>query len=107
MSAAAMDGRIVRTRRLHPWPVRIMHWTNAVAMLVMITSGWGIYNDDVIFGWLHFPHWMRLGSWAAKSLQWHFAGMWLLAINGLAYLTYGIVTGRLRERLLPIRRARR
>ncbi len=103
MSAAAMDGRTVRTRRLHPWPVRIMHWTNAAAMLVMITSGWGIYNDDVIFGWLHFPHWMRLGSWAAKSLQWHFAGMWLLGLNGLAYLIYGAATGRLRERLLPIR----
>jgi thiosulfate reductase cytochrome b subunit len=28
--------------------------------------------------------------------------MWLLAINGLAYLGYGIATGRLRERLLPI-----
>ena len=26
-------------RRLHPLPVRIMHWINAVVMLVMITSG--------------------------------------------------------------------
>ena len=46
---------------------------------------------------------MTLGSWAAVHLQWHFAAMWLLAVNGLAYLVYGIVTGRLRERLLPIR----
>ncbi len=45
----------------------------------------------------------RLGNWAAESLLWHFAGMWLLALNGLCYLIYGIVTGRLRERLLPIR----
>ena len=90
-------------RRLHPWPVRIMHWTNAVAMIVMIGSGWGIYNDSVIFGGLHFPHAIRIGGWAAESLLWHFAGMWLLALNGLAYLGYGIVTGRLRERLLPIR----
>ncbi len=80
-----------------------MHWTNAVAMIIMIGSGWGIYNNSVIFHFLHFPEWMRIGSWAAKSLLWHFAGMWLLAINGLAYLTYGILTGRLRERLLPIR----
>jgi thiosulfate reductase cytochrome b subunit len=29
--------------------------------------------------------------------------MWLLALNGAAYLIYGVVTGRLRERLLPIR----
>ena len=90
-------------RRLHPLSVRVMHWTNAVAMLVMIGSGWGIYNDSVIFGWLHFAHAIRLGGWAAKSLQWHFAGMWLLVLNGLAYLGYGLVTGRLRERLLPIR----
>ena len=29
--------------------------------------------------------------------------MWVLAINGLIYLIYGIVTGRFRQRLLPIR----
>jgi len=80
-----------------------MHWTNALAMLLMIGSGWGIYNDEVIFGWLFFPPAITLGSWAAVSLQWHFAAMWLLVLNGLAYLTYGLVTGRLRERLLPIR----
>ena len=90
------------TRRLHPLPVRVMHWTNAAAMLVMIGSGWGIYNDSVIFHGLHFGR-IKLGSWAAQSLLWHFAGMWVLAVNGLAYLTYGLVTGRLRERLLPIR----
>ncbi len=90
-------------RRMHPVPVRIMHWTNAVAMIVMILSGWGIYDDDVIINGLHFSHFFRLGSWAAQSLLWHFAAMWLLVLNGLAYLTYGIVTGRLRDRLLPIR----
>ena len=99
--AMATSGR--SGRRLHPVPVRFMHWTNAVAMLVMITSGWGIYDDDVIVRGLHFPEALRLGEWAAPSLNWHFAGMWLLAINGLAYLVYGVVTGRLRERLLPIR----
>ena len=80
-----------------------MHWINAVAMLVMITSGWGIYNDNVIIDGLHFSSAMRLGDWAAWSLNWHFAGMWLLVINGLCYLAYGVVTGRLRERMLPIR----
>ncbi len=89
--------------RLHPPVVRIMHWTNAAAMLVMITSGWGIYNDDVVIDGLHFAQWMRLGAWGNESLLWHFAGMWLLAINGLCYLAYGLITGRLRERLLPIR----
>ena len=80
-----------------------MHWTNACAMLVMITSGWGIYDDDVVVRGLHFPKALRLGEWAAPSLNWHFAGMWLLVLNGLAYLGYGLATGRLRERLLPIR----
>ena len=61
-----------------------MHWTNAVAMLVMITSGWGIYDDDVIVEGLHFNKLVRLGDWAAWSLNWHFAGMWLLTINGFA-----------------------
>ena len=89
--------------RLHPWPVRVMHWTNAIAMIVMITSGWGIYDDSVIIHGLHFPQAMRLGSWAAQSLLYHFAAMWLLMLNGLAYLAYGVATGRFRQRLLPIR----
>ena len=88
---------------MHPWPVRVMHWTNAVAMLVMIGSGWGIYNDDVVVRGFQFPGWAKLGGWAAESLQWHFAAMWFVMLNGLAYLAYGIATGRLRDRLLPIR----
>jgi thiosulfate reductase cytochrome b subunit len=92
-------------RRLHPLPVRIMHWINAAVMLVMITSGLGIYDDDVIIRGLHVSKFIRLGDWAAWSLNWHFAGMWFLVLNGLAYLTYGLASGRLRERLLPIRPA--
>ncbi|MGU3661627.1 MULTISPECIES: cytochrome b/b6 domain-containing protein [unclassified Methylobacterium] len=90
-------------RRLHPWPVRIMHWTNAEAMVVLIGSGWGIYDDSVIIHGVYFPKAIRLGSWADESLLWHFAAMWLLVANGGAYLVYGVATGRLRERLLPIR----
>ena len=89
--------------RLHPKAVRLMHWTNAVAMIVMIGSGWGIYDDDVIVHGLHFSQFFRIGSWAAESLLWHFAAMWLLMLNGFAYLVYGFVTGRFRERLLPVR----
>ncbi len=80
-----------------------MHWVNALAMIVMITSGWGIYDDYVIISGLHFNQTLRLGSWAAESLLWHFAGMWFLAINGLINLVYGLVTGRFRERLFPIK----
>ena len=90
-------------RRLHPAPVRVMHWINAVVMLVMVMSGWGIYNDDVIIRGFLFSQALRLGDWAAWSLNWHFAGMWFFTINGLIYLIYGFASGRLREKLLPIR----
>jgi thiosulfate reductase cytochrome b subunit len=88
---------------MHPLPLRIMHWINAVAMIIMIMSGWKIYNDEVIFGILHFPDAITLGKWAQHGLQWHFFGMWVLVLNGLAYLGYGAVTGRFRRLLLPIR----
>lgn len=91
------------TRRLHPLPIRIMHWVNALAMLVMIGSGWKIYNDEVLFGWLHFPDWITIGGEAQGALQWHFFAMWVLMLNGLSYLIYGFATGRFRRRLLPIR----
>jgi thiosulfate reductase cytochrome b subunit len=88
--------------RLHPLPLRIMHWINAVAIFIMIGSGWKIYNDDVIFGFLHFPDWIVIGKWAQYGLQWHFFGMWIFVLNGLAYLTYGISSGRFRRKLFPI-----
>ena len=89
-------------RRLHPLPVRIMHWINAVAIFIMIGSGWKIYNDDVILGWLHFPDSIVIGKWAQYGLQWHFFGMWIFVLNGLAYLSYGIATGRFRQKLFPV-----
>ncbi|MFG1209494.1 cytochrome b/b6 domain-containing protein [Xanthobacter flavus] len=88
---------------MHPLALRIMHWTNAIAMIVMIGSGWKIYNDEVIFGFLHFPQPIVLGVWAQHALQWHFFGMWVLVLNGLAYLAYGVATGRFARLLFPIR----
>jgi thiosulfate reductase cytochrome b subunit len=87
---------------IHPLPLRIMHWVNAAAMIIMIMSGWKIYNDEAIFGWLHFPDTITLGTWAQHGLQWHFFGMWILTLNGLAYLSYGLISGRFRAKLLPI-----
>ena len=96
-------GGAPRARKLHPAPIRIMHWINAVAIFIMIGSGWKIYNDEVIFGWLHFPEALTIGHWAQHGLQWHFFGMWVFVLNGIAYITYGLVTGRFRRVLLPIR----
>lgn len=90
-------------QRLHPLAVRIMHWVNAVTMIVLIMSGWAIYNDEVILGWLHFPSWMTMGGGPEGALQWHFLAMWILAANGVVYLVYAFVTGRFRRKLLPIR----
>jgi thiosulfate reductase cytochrome b subunit len=80
-----------------------MHWINALTMIVLIMSGWAIYNDEVIFGWLHFPSWMTMGGGPEGALQWHFLAMWILMANGIAYLAYGFGTGRFRRKLLPIR----
>jgi thiosulfate reductase cytochrome b subunit len=89
-------------RRLHPLPLRIMHWINAVAIFIMIGSGWKIYNDDVLFSFLRFPDAIVIGKWAQYGLQWHFFGMWIFVLDGIAYLSYGIVTGRFRQKLFPI-----
>lgn len=102
MSTATVKSTAIGQARLHPLPLRIMHWINAIAVFTMIGSGWRIYNDDVLFGWLHFPDFLVIGKYAQYGLEWHFFGMWIFAINGLAYLTYGIFSGRFRAKLFPI-----
>jgi thiosulfate reductase cytochrome b subunit len=87
---------------IHPVWVRITHWINAIAILVMIGSGWQIYNASALFVF-HFPKSIALGGWLAGALLWHFAAMWALVINGLVYVTLGLATGRFRRKLLPIR----
>jgi thiosulfate reductase cytochrome b subunit len=87
---------------VHPRWVRVCHWVNALAILVMIGSGWQIYNASPLFDF-DFPKQITLGGWLAGALLWHFAAMWVLVINGIIYVTLGIVTGRFRRKLLPIR----
>jgi thiosulfate reductase cytochrome b subunit len=87
---------------VHPLVVRITHWINALAVLVMVGSGWTIYNASPLFDAFSFPPALTLGGWLAGALQWHFAAMWLLAINGVVYVVYGIVSGHFRRKLLPI-----
>ena len=89
-------------RRLHPLPIRIMHWTNAAVMFIMIGSGWKIYNDDILFSFLRFPDAIVIGKWAQYGLQWHFFGMWIFVLNGIACLCYGIISGRFWQKLFPI-----
>jgi thiosulfate reductase cytochrome b subunit len=86
---------------IHPVWVRVTHWINALAMLMMIGSGWQIYNASPLFGFT-FPTQIALGNWLAGALLWHFAAMWLLVLNGVVYVTLGILTGRFRRKLFPI-----
>ncbi len=103
MSAETAVGgsQIAARAAIHPVWVRVTHWINAIAILVMIGSGWQIYNAAPLFPF-NFPKSIALGNWLAGALLWHFAAMWLLAINGLVYVTLGIVSGRFRRKLLPI-----
>jgi thiosulfate reductase cytochrome b subunit len=91
------DGRVI-----HPLWVRVTHWINALAMIVMIGSGWQIYNASPIFNF-EFPEQITIGGWLAGGIMWHFAAMWLLVANGLVYLVLGLSTGRFKRKLLPIR----
>jgi thiosulfate reductase cytochrome b subunit len=86
---------------VHPLVVRITHWLNVLAVLVMITSGWQIYNASPLFPF-SFPDAITLGGWLAGALQWHFAALWLLVLNGVVYVSYGILSGHFRRKLLPI-----
>ena len=87
--------------RVHPLTVRIAHWLNALAVLIMISSGWRIYNSDPLFAF-SFPDQITLGGWLAGALQWHFAAMWLFVVNGIVYVAYGILSGHFRRKMLPV-----
>jgi thiosulfate reductase cytochrome b subunit len=86
---------------IQPAWVRILHWINAFAMILMIMSGWQIYDASPLFSFT-FSSMITLGGWLGGALQWHFAAMWLLVVNGTVYLTLGFFTGRFAKKLLPI-----
>ena len=87
---------------IQPAWVRVMHWINAVAIILMIMSGLQVYNASPLFKSLTFSHSITLGGWLGGALLWHFAAMWLLMINGLAYLVTGFAPGRFKKKLFPI-----
>jgi thiosulfate reductase cytochrome b subunit len=100
MTTAAIEMQGVEPT-IHPVWVRVTHWINAIAILVMIGSGWQIYDASPLFSFT-FPRQIALGNWLAGALQWHFAAMWVLAINAIVYVILGIVTGCFRRKLFPI-----
>src|SRR5258705_13693876 len=101
LSASDAHTAFAAPKIIQPAWVIILHWINAVAMILMIMSGWQIYNASPLFDF-RFSHSITLGGWLGGALLWHFAAMWLLMINGLVYLITGLATGRFRKKLLPI-----
>lgn len=91
----------VKPAQVHPLWLRVCHWLNALAMLIMVTSGWRIYNASPLFNFT-FPAELTLGGWLGGALQWHFAGMWLFGINGVIYLLINIFSGRLKHKFWPL-----
>jgi thiosulfate reductase cytochrome b subunit len=67
----------------------------------MVMSGWRIYNASPFFDF-SIPRSVTLGGWLGGAIQWHFAAMWLLAVNGLIYLGFNIVTRRLLHKFFPL-----
>ena len=86
---------------VHPLWLRATHWINAAGILVMVSSGWRIYNASPLFPF-RFPQEIALGGWLAGALLWHFAAMWLVAVNGLFYLAWNLLSGRMVSQFLPI-----
>src|SRR5215469_11552795 len=101
LAAAESPTTVEPAKVIQPAWVRILHWTNAFAMILMIMSGWQIYNASPLFSFT-FSRSITLGGWLGGALLWHFAAMWILMVNGLIYLALGFATGRFRRKLLPI-----
>ena len=87
---------------VHPMWLRITHWLNALAAIIMVLSGWRIYDASPVFKGFMIPLHLTLGGWLAGALQWHFAAMWLLMVNGLVYLALNLATGRLFSKFFPL-----
>jgi thiosulfate reductase cytochrome b subunit len=78
-----------------------MHWIGATAIICMILSGWAIYNASPSLPFT-FPPWMTLGGWLAAGIAWHLTAMWVLFADGVAYLSYGLLSGHFRRDIRPV-----
>jgi thiosulfate reductase cytochrome b subunit len=101
MTELAMPTPAAPDATIHPVWLRVTHWLNALAVLIMVMSGWRIYNASPFFPFT-FPKGLTLGGWLGGALQWHFAAMWLFAANGLAYLLLNGGTGRFFRKFWPL-----
>jgi thiosulfate reductase cytochrome b subunit len=101
MSSQQRDGAPTPRSVIHPLVVRFAHWLNAAAIVVMVMSGWGIYNASPLFPF-RFPLWATLGGWLGGAIAWHLAMLWVLVANAVIYVAYGVLSGRFVRMLLPL-----
>jgi thiosulfate reductase cytochrome b subunit len=83
--------------------VRFVHWTNAVAISVLVTSGLRIFAAFPSFGpkipqktLIDIPAALALGGWLGGALQWHFTFTWIFAGGGLLYAISQFASGHYR-----------
>ena len=92
-----------RSKPKQSLPAKLFHWVNLISLFLMITSGLQIYNANPVFGgrggW-QFPSLFVLGGWLAGGRHWHFAAMWLFALNLLWYGLYIVITRRWKHRFV-------
>ena len=101
MAHASDTGRAVYE---HPWFVRFLHWSNAIALIVMVSSGLQIFSAFPSFGAKipqrdlieAVPEAITLGGWLGGALQWHFTFMWVFAVGGMWYVAAQLETGHVR-----------
>jgi len=102
----------------HTLATRWFHWINFPILSVMIYSGaliyWGYDPYRIGLGKLtlfhFFPGWFYDATGIDHQIAWgmalHFAFAWILAINGVAYVAYTVISGEWRE-LVPDRNSPR
>ena len=79
--------------RQHPLIIRLTHWLNFIALGIMVMSGLRIYNASPVLPWeWEFPKVLTLGGWLGGARQWHFMGMWILAVNGGIWVVYNLLS---------------
>ena len=99
-ASGASKAPVKRGRVIHPWPLRVTHWLNVIAIVMMIGSGWQIYDGSPLFGFT-FPPLITIGGWLGAAIAWHLAFMWLLVVNGLVYVIWGASSGHF-SKLWPL-----
>ena len=90
-----------REQLVHPAWLRATHWLNAIAVVLLMMSGWRIYDATAFLGFA-IPQGITLGGCLGGAIQWHFAAMWLLGVNGLLYLALNLLSGRLLRKFFPL-----